>query len=154
HDHTQFEIFCYSNSVAYDHTTEKLKTYADTWRDITYLSDEQAANLIRQDKIDILVDFTGHIGGTRLMVFARKPAPIQITYIGYQGTTGMAAMDYRLTDDYSDPPGMTEHLHTERLLRLPRTFFCYLPAAIAPEITQLPALSRGYVTFGSFNNYA
>ena len=109
---------------------------------------------IRRDDIDILVDLTGHIsGGKRLMVFARKTAPIQVTYIGYQNTTGMQAMDYRLTDDYADPPGMTDALHTERLVRLPQTFFCYLPSSDAPPVAASPAKANGYITFGSVNNF-
>jgi protein O-GlcNAc transferase len=87
------------------------------------------------------------------LVFARKPAPIQVTYIGYQNTTGMQAMDYRLTDDYSDPPGQTDHWHTERLARLPVTFFCYQPSSNAPPVNPPPSEANGYVTFGSMNNF-
>jgi predicted O-linked N-acetylglucosamine transferase (SPINDLY family) len=152
HDHQRFEVFCYANVDQPDETTERLKGYADHWRDVAYLSDEQAAALIRQDAIDILIDLTGHIGGNRLLVFARKPAPIQVTYIGYQNTTGMQAMDYRLTDDWSDPPGTDAH-YTEKLVRLPRAFFCYQPSPDAPEVVPPPALDRGFVTFGSFNAF-
>ncbi len=112
------------------------------------------AERIAADGVDILVDLTGHLEGNRLLAFARKPAPIQVTYIGYQNTTGMVAMDYRLTDAWSDPPGMTELLHTERLVRLPRAFFCYQPSDEAPEVNELPALAAGRVTFGSFNKLA
>ncbi len=154
HDHAQFEVFCYSDVSHPDDTTRRLQGYADHWRDIVWQSDQQASDLVRRDQIDILVDLTGHIcGGKRLLAFARKPAPIQVTYIGYQNTTGMLAMDYRLTDDYADPPGTTDAFYTEKLVRLPRTFFCYLPSRDAPSVNSLPALANGYVTFGSINNF-
>ncbi len=140
HDHQRFEVFCYSNVITADETTQRLRGYADAWRDILRETDERATEMIRADQIDILVDLSGHIGGNRLMVFARKPAPVQVTYLGYQATTGMAAMDYRLTDDYSDPPGTTEAYYTEQLVRLPRAFFCYLPSEYAPPLAPLPAL--------------
>jgi predicted O-linked N-acetylglucosamine transferase (SPINDLY family) len=118
---------------------------------VSELSDAAAADLIRQDQIDILVDFGGHSGGNRLLIFALKPAPIQIGHFGYQGSTGLATMDYRITDAYSDPPGMTERYHTEQLLRLPEQLWCYPPPK-SPEVGPLPALRVGHVTFGSFNN--
>jgi predicted O-linked N-acetylglucosamine transferase (SPINDLY family) len=154
HDPAAAEIFCYANLDRGDQTTDRLKNYAQHWRPIAALSDEHVAQQIRADQIDILVDLSGHIAGNRLQVFAHKPAPVQVTYIGYQNTTGMAAMDYRLTDDWSDPPGTTDAFYTERLVRLPQSFFCYQPSADAPAVTPLPALERGYVTFGSFNNFA
>ncbi len=156
HDHGRFEVFCYSNAnrVNYDGATERLQQYADHWRDIANMSDLQASEIVRQDRIDILVDLAGHIGGGRLLVFARKPAPVQVTYIGYQNTTGMAAMDYRLTDAWSDPPGTTDDLYTERLVRLPRSFFCYQPLENAPDVTPSPVVENRVVTFGSFNNLA
>ena len=108
HDHAEFEIFCYSNSAADDSDaiTAEFQQAADCWRTVAGLSDEALADLVREDQIDILVDLAGHIGGNRLLAFARKPAPIQVTYLGYQNTTGMSAMDYRLTDVHADPPGM------------------------------------------------
>ena len=155
HDREQFEVTCYSDVAIEDETTQRLRGYADHWRTTVHDTNEQLAELVRQDQIDILVDLTGHIsGGKRMLMFARKPAPIQITYIGYQNTTGMQAMDYRLTDDWSDPPGTTESLHTESLVRLPTAFFCYLPSSDAALPTSLPAGRAGYVTFGSFNNFA
>ena len=154
HDHAQFEVFCYSNVERDDQTTARLRPFADHWREITHASDAQAAEMVRRDQIDILVDLAGHIGGTRLLLFAHKPAPIQVTYIGYQNTTGMAAMDYRLTDDWSDPPGTNDEFYTEKLVRLPVSFFCFQPSANAPPVNSLPALANGYVTFGSFNNFA
>jgi protein O-GlcNAc transferase len=154
HDHEQFEIFCYYDYRETDGVTTRLQATADHWRMVNGLSDEQVANLVRDDRIDILVDLTGHIGGNRLLVFARKPAPIQVTYIGYQNTTGMSAMDYRLTDERADPPGLTDPFYTERLVRLPKAFFCYRPDEAFGPITPLPALAAGHVTFGSFNLFA
>ena len=135
-----------------DEVTQRIRDAADHWRDVVHLTDQQVAEQVRDDKIDILVDLTGHIGGNRLLVFARKPAPIQVTYIGYQNTTGMSAMDYRLTDERADPPGLSDAYYTEKLVRLPRAFFCYQPADDAPPLTPLPAATSGQVTFGSFNN--
>jgi predicted O-linked N-acetylglucosamine transferase (SPINDLY family) len=153
HDHEQFEVFCYSSVFQPDATTERLKRVADHWREVTWKSDAEIARMVREDRIDILVDLSGHMGRTRLLVFARKPAPVQVTYIGYQNTTGMSAIAYRLTDERADPPGVTDALYTEKLVRLSRAFFCYQPFE-TPDLTPLPALERGYVTFGSFNNYA
>jgi predicted O-linked N-acetylglucosamine transferase (SPINDLY family) len=152
HDHGQFEIFCYSDARGADAATARLKAAADHWRDVRLQTDEQLARTVRDDAIDILVDLSGHIARNRLLTFARKPAPVQVTYIGYQNTTGMSAMDYRLTDERADPPGLTDPFYTERLVRLPRSFFCYRPAD-DPPVTELPAHLAGHVTFGSFNNY-
>jgi len=155
HDHAQFEVFCYSDVAREDATSARLRTYADHWRQTRMLTDAQVFDLVRGDRIDILVDLTGHIdGGRRMQLFARKAAPVQVTYIGYQNTTGMRAMDYRLTDVYSDPPGTTEALHTETLVRLPRSFFCYLPSPDAPPVNPLPASAAGHVTFGAINHFA
>ena len=154
HDHQQFEIFCYSDVDQPDDTTAALRGHADAWREIYGRTNEDVAEMVRADKIDVLVDLTGHIsGGERMLLFARKPAPIQVTYIGYQNSTGMRAMDYRLTDAYSDPPGQTDALHTERLERLPTTFFCYQPSTYAPPESSPPAEANGYVTFGSVNAF-
>jgi predicted O-linked N-acetylglucosamine transferase (SPINDLY family) len=153
HDHQQFELFCYSNGSRHDDANAHIQSCADHWREIGPLGDDEAAQLIRDDQIDLLVDLSGHIAGHRLLVFARKPAPVQVTYLGYQNTTGMQAMDYRLTDDWSDPPG-TDAFYTEKLVRLPEAFFCYRPSPDAPPVGELPALASGHVTFGSFNNFA
>ena len=128
HDHTQFEIVCYADMLQGDETTNRLRTYADESAD-RIAHRRQVCDLMRRDQIDILVDLTGHIGsGRRLLVFARKPAPVQVTYIGYQNTTGMRGMDYRLTDDYSDPPEPTEAWHTETLV--PTTADVFLLSAL------------------------
>ena len=154
HDHQQFEIFCYSNCPLSDETTRRFHASADHWREIFAANDQAVSEAIRRDSIDILVDLNGHINGNRLLVFARKPAPIQVTYIGYQNTTGMSAIDYRLTDDHADPPGTTDRYYTEKLVRLPRSFFCYRPDPTAPPTARLPALDRGLVTFGSFSQFS
>lgn len=154
HDRTAFEAICYSNVTRPDDVTERLRKLADGWREIRGLSNELAADLVRRDGIDILVDLAGHTAGNRLLVFARKPAPVQVTYLGYPGTSGLSAMDYRLTDDWLDPPGPTDALHTETLVRLPGGSLCFLPPQSAPAVRALPALTPGHVTFASFNNAA
>ena len=153
HDHAQFEVFCYSDVAAPDAVTDRLRPLADHWRPTVGLSDLELAEQVKRDQIDILVDLTGHIAGNRLLAFARKPAPTQVTYLGYQNTTGMSAMDYRLTDAWSDPPGKTDEHYTERLVRLPRAFFCYRPHDDAPPVSELPARTAGRITFGSFNSF-
>ncbi|MGA3068122.1 MAG: tetratricopeptide repeat protein [Tepidisphaeraceae bacterium] len=151
HDPNQVEVFAYADSLQTDAVTARLQKLVPQWRNITGLSDQNVAEMIRTDRIDILVDLAGHTAGNRLLVFARKPAPIQITYLGYPDTTGLSTMDYRLTDLHADPPGMTEPYYIERLLRLPRSFLCYRPPSDAPEVSPLPAQSKGFITFGSFN---
>jgi predicted O-linked N-acetylglucosamine transferase (SPINDLY family) len=153
HERAEIETYCYYNNSVADEVTRRLRSLAHNWRDIGEHSDEAAAELIRRDDIDILVDLAGHSAGNRLGVFARKPAPIQVTYLGYPATSGLRRMDYRLTDHYADRPVDADRYYTERLLRLPDSLWCYRPAANMPEISSLPALTSGYVTFGSFNNF-
>jgi len=152
HDHGPFEIFCYGDVQHADEMTGRLRSACDVWRDIRGGSDEQVAELIRQDRIDVLVDLSLHTGGNRLLVFARKPAPVQVTYLAYCGTSGLETMDYRLTDPYLDPPGMDESAYSEKSVRL-RTYWCYEPCIAEIEVGQPPALASGRVTFGCFNNY-
>jgi protein O-GlcNAc transferase len=131
-----------------------LKKEFDHWRDIRRLDDDAAADLIEADQIDILVDLAGHTGGNRLLVFARKPAPVQVTWLGYPGTTGMKAMDYRISDNFAEPVGMTENLNVETLWRLPQIFCCYQGHESNPAvIDHPPADDNGYITFGCFNNF-
>jgi protein O-GlcNAc transferase len=151
HNSQEVEIFCYQNGRACDAVTRRLQASAQHWRQIGSLSDSSVAQIIREDRIDILVDLSGHTSGNRLLVFAEKPAPIQGTYLGYPDTTGMETIDYRFTDAYADPPQTTDALHSEKLIRLPRTFACYRPPDDAPPPAPSPAISRGFVTFGSFN---
>jgi predicted O-linked N-acetylglucosamine transferase (SPINDLY family) len=152
HERALCEITCYSNAPIPEASRE---LYGHTWRDISGLDDAQAAGLIKRDAIDILVDLSGHTRGNRLLVFARKPAPLQLTFLGYLNSTGMRAMDYRLTDAYGDPPGASEGHYRERLLRMPHSLWCYrAPADVLPEAGELPAMRKGYVTFASMNNVA
>ena len=151
HDRSGFEVFCYRSGRIVDEVTERLARHADQWREIADLDDAQAAELIRGDRIDVLIDLSGHLRDNRLMVFARKPAPIQLTYLAYPNTTGMAAMDYRITDAVCDPPGMTERYYRETLIRLPRCMWCYRPHADMPAVSACPAQETGSVTFASMN---
>ncbi|HEY5512095.1 MAG TPA: tetratricopeptide repeat protein, partial [Geomonas sp.] len=154
HDRSRFLIFCYSNVSVPDAASARFEALAGRYTNIAGVPDQDAAALIRRDRIDILVDLSGHTAGNRLALFARKPAPVQVTWLGYPQTTGLAAMDYRITDAITDPPGESERFHSERLLRLPGNFSCFAPPEEAPPVGELPALSRGAVTFGSFNNPA
>lgn len=152
HDSATVEVFCYADVKKPDEVTERLRGLASGWRDTRQLSDEQLTTIVRSDKIDILVDLAGHTNDNRLGMFAHCGAPIQATYLGYPNTSGLASMDYRLTDAWTDPPGFTDSFNTETLVRLPRGFLCYQPDDCAPDPAPPPALANGYVTFGSFNN--
>jgi protein O-GlcNAc transferase len=152
HERRHFQVYCYYNARQIDATTERLRGLADHWRDIAHLSDAEVTALIGQDGIDILVDLAGHMAHNRLPLFARKPAPLQVTYLGYPDTTGLATIDYRLTDALTDPPGASERFHTEALVRLPQGFLTYQPSLESPPINALPALGDDHITFGSFNN--
>lgn len=154
HDRRRCEIFCYANVRSPDRFTARLRGLAEHWRDIALLDDEAAAALIRRDGLDLLIDLAGHTAHHRLLVFARRPAPVQATWIGYPNTTGLDAIDYRLTDAVSDPAGETERFHSEKLVRLPATFSVYRPDDHAPPVNALPATTPGAVTFGCFNNFA
>lgn len=154
HDPDAVEVHCYADAARADRVTERLRRLPVQWHDIAGTSDAQVAELVRAHRIDILVDLAGHTAGNRLLAFARRPAPVQMTWIGYPNTTGMRAMDYRLTDADADPEGAAERLHTEALLRLPRGFLCYRPPAESPAVGPLPCLATGRVTYASFNNHA
>jgi predicted O-linked N-acetylglucosamine transferase (SPINDLY family) len=153
HDHSDFEIFCYASQYVSDRITQRCRASADVWRNVFGLSDEQLTNVIRQDRIDILVDLTMHMANNRLLVFARKPAPVQVTYLAYCGTTGLRTMDYRLTDPYLDAQGQTQGFYSEQSVWLPETYWCYLPVDDTPPVSGLPALLAGHVTFGCLNNF-
>ena len=154
YDPARHETFAYSNGTARDAVTERLKARFGHWREIVGIDDEAVAGLIESDRIDILVDLSGHTAGHRLLVFARKPAPIEITWIGYPATTGLTSIDYRLTDSVYDPPGVTDRQHTERLWRLPGVSLCYQPYRPAPEVAERPPCARaGYMTFGCLNRF-
>jgi predicted O-linked N-acetylglucosamine transferase (SPINDLY family) len=154
HDHERVEVFCYADVPDPDTTTARLRAHADVWRSLVGLSDSQAASVIRQDDIDILVDLAGHTGGNRLLVFARKPAPIQASYLGYLGTTGLPAIDYYLSDAHADSPGVADAYYSEELIRLPECAFCYRPGPAPAVDPELPAHRSGQLVFGCLNNPA
>ena len=148
---SQFEVFCYHNSATYDTTTQALEGLVDNWACCLALDDVQLFQQIQKDHIDILIDLSGHSAGNRLAMFAMKPAPLQMTWIGYAGTTGLAAMDYRITDALMDPPGIAEFQHTEKLLRL-QAAASFTPHPKSPGVNELPSLSAGVFTFAALNN--
>jgi len=154
HDHAKFEIYCYTDLTVPDRLTEQFRSLVHFWKPTAGFSDAQLADLIRADAIDILVDLTMHMNDSRLMAFARRPAPVQLTYLAYCSTTGLETMDYRLSDPHLDPAGIDESLYTEKTIRLPRTYWCYPEPENAPEVGPLPASSEGHITFGCFNNYS
>lgn len=151
HNRASFEILCYSDVSRPDAHTHRLRGLADTWRQTIGMPDQALERLIVDDRIDILVDLAGHFAQNRLTLFARRPAPVQVAW-GYPDTVGFAAMGYRITDVHSDPPGVTERFHTERLVRLPHCAGCYRPLADAPEVGPLPVVREGRLTFGCLNN--
>ena len=153
HDAVHFETVCYYGHAQEDEVTATLKRHAKRWCPTLGLGDRDLAELIRRDGIDILVDLAGHTALNRLPVFALKPAPVQASWAGYTGTTGMTEIDYLITDRWENPPG-SEAYATEKLARLPEGYVCYAPPDDAPEVGPLPAQASGVVTFGCFNNLA
>jgi len=154
HDHQRVHVTCYSDVLNPDAFTRRLQECASDWRAIGGLSDEDTAGVIRDDQIDVLIDLSGHTAGNRLAVFARQPAPVQISYLGYPATSGLPTIRYRITDKIADPPGKTDAFYAEELVRLPNIVACYAPPSDAPPVAPAPAVARGYVTFGSFTNLA
>jgi predicted O-linked N-acetylglucosamine transferase (SPINDLY family) len=153
HNHKAFEIVAYSSVRRSDAITDRLRSYVDVWENITGLTDAEAAAKIRADRIDVLVDLSLHMAQNRMLLFARKPAPVQATWLGYVGTTGLSTMDYRLSDPHLDPPGQGDESYVEKTLRLPHSFWCYQAPDASPDVNELPALSNGCVTFGCLNNF-
>ncbi len=154
HDHASFEIFCYSCVRTPDLVTARIRSCADAWREIATLADQPAAELIRADGIDILVDLTMHMGGNRLPLFALKPAPVQVSYLASCNTTGLHEVDYRISDPYIESDESDWNYYTETIFRLPRTTWCYEPCAPMPEVSPLPAARTGLVSFVCRNNFA
>lgn len=151
HDKARVQVVCYMQSRTEDEYTRRLMGYGHQWVRTHNLDDDQLVARIRSDRIHILIDCLGHTQNTRLKALARKPAPVLMSYLGYLGSTGLPAMDYRLTDAWMDPPGLTEEQHTENLLRVPGGSVAYFPHMNSPDVNELPAKARGYVTFGSLN---
>ncbi|WP_109117104.1 tetratricopeptide repeat protein [Azospirillum sp. TSO22-1] len=154
HDRGRVEVFCYANVTRPDGLTARLQGLADHWRNIVGRSDAEAADMVRADGIDALIDLSGHTGGQRLGIFAGRAAPVQATWLGYPNSSGLPAMDLRFTDALTDPPGAADALHAERLVRIDGGFLCYQPPAAAPDEGEPPRLDAGHPTFGSFNNLA
>jgi protein O-GlcNAc transferase len=153
HDHRQFEIFCYSSADNPSHLTERIRGYADVFRDVGTLDDAALAELIRRDGIDVLVDLTMHMTGSRLLAFARRAAPVQVCWLAYPGTTGLETMDFRLSDPFLDPLDANTEVYSEETIRLPESFWCYDPLTDAVEVSPLPALTTGTITFGCLNHF-
>jgi len=155
HDRQRFKIICYQCGPEQDGTTQRLRSLVEQWQDITDLDDAAAYNLIVQDGVTILVDLAGHTAWNRLPLLALRPAPLQMTWIGYPHSTGLTQIDYRLTDAVADPPSAAESLHSEYPARLPGCFLCYSPPDEAPQpVSNPPAMESGILTFGCFNNLA
>ena len=151
HNRVAVEVFCYSNDTKIDHMTERFRAAADHWRTIADLSDDDASALIAADRIDILVDLSGHTGRNRLPLFALRAAPVQASWLGYPGTTGLRAIDYLIMDEYA-VLSREEGYYAEAIVRLPYGRFCYSPPDYAPPPVDPPLMRRNAVTFGSFNN--
>ncbi len=149
-DHPQLSLYAYYNHAVEDAVSQRLKLHLTHWRAIAVLSDEALTQKIQEDGIDILIDLSGHTALNRLPGFAHKPAPLQVSWIGYPGTTGLKAMDYYLADRFFLPPGQFDDQFTEKLVHMPAVA-TFLPFDDAPPVNALPALDNGYVTFGSFN---
>jgi predicted O-linked N-acetylglucosamine transferase (SPINDLY family) len=162
HDHDAVEVYAYSDTESEDASTERLKGYCDHWRNTVGLSHADVDELVRADQIDVLVDLMLHMGSNRMLTFARKPAPVQVTWLGYPGTTGLTTVDYRLTDPYLDPidsdvggipAGPNDRFFSEKSIRLPHNFWIYDPLTDVPPVGDLPAIRNGFVTFGCLNTF-
>ena len=156
HQWSQFESVCYMTGARADDVTQEIRSLVGRWFDASKLSSSELADAIHRDGVDILVDLLGHAGSSDLAVFAQRPAPVQVTWLGYLATTGLTRMHYRLCDRVTDPPGIAERHHTEKLVRLPHSQWCYRPyrerELSATHATEPPCVRNGFVTFGSFNH--
>jgi predicted O-linked N-acetylglucosamine transferase (SPINDLY family) len=150
HDKTAFDIFCYSDAIRPDEISEKVRQLSTSWKDISHVSDDQVVDLIKSDKINLLVDLSGHTAHNRLLVFAKKPAPIQVSYLGYPNTTGISAIDYYLSDNMVDPMGH-DRFYAEKLFRLENCFCAFMPYDNTLPVNELPAQKTGHITFGSLH---
>jgi predicted O-linked N-acetylglucosamine transferase (SPINDLY family) len=153
HDHENFEIHAFDVSTApEDATTARLRTHCDHWHRLGKLNDDDTSEVIRRHEIDILVDLSGHTAHNRLLVFARRSAPVQVTWFGYMNTTGLSSIDYRLTDAWLDPPGESDAFYTETLFRLP-TAACFQPDSDSPDVSSAPVVRNGFFTLASLNQW-
>jgi len=152
-DRTNFEYFIYNASTRSDDLTDFFRSKVDRWTPINQLTDEQAAQQITADRIDILIDLSLHTAGGRLEVFSYRPAPLAGTFAGYPGTTGLPQIDFRLSDPYLDPPGQTDSFYVEQTIRLTDSFWCYRPAEDSPAVNSLPALANGFITIGYLGSF-
>ena len=150
-DRSNFEVFVFDSSPVMDNISHHIRQMVDGWVRVVGAGDERVAELVRDHRIDILVDLAGHTADSRVDVFARHPAPVQVAYLGYPNTTGLSEIDYRLTDAIADPPGVSDRYHVERLVRLPGGFLCFRPPVPHPTVGPVPAGADGPITFASFN---
>ncbi len=153
HDRSRFELFCYSAATGGDELTDFFRGHADHWFETATISDLQLAKQIFADRIDILVDLAGHTGRNRLLTFARRPAPVQVTAGGHYDTTGLETIDYLIADHFHAPPG-ADRFFSETLIRMPHDYVCYDPPPYSPAVAVPPVLNREYITFGCYNNLA
>jgi protein O-GlcNAc transferase len=151
HDAAQFEVHAFSGVARPDAVTQRLRERVARWHDVAALDDAAFAERVRAERVDILVDLSGHTRGNRLLAFAREPAPVQLTWLGYPGTTGMAAMHGRITDALTDPAPQADERYVERLHRLPGSLWCFEPDARMPAVAPPPCAASGVLTFGSMN---
>jgi protein O-GlcNAc transferase len=154
HDRAVCEAYCYSVHDAADRFTRRMAEHADRWRNVALLPASEVADIIHRDGIDLLVDLSGYGGIPTFDVMAHRPAPVQASWLGYLSTSGLTRIDYRITDAYADPPGVAERFHTEKLLRLPHSQWCYREVVPTAPPAAPPCLRNGFVTFGAFNQSA
>jgi predicted O-linked N-acetylglucosamine transferase (SPINDLY family) len=154
HHRNRVEIFCYYNNPRADDVTTRIRSHAEGWREVFAMADDVLAELILDDAIDVLVDLSGHTGLHRLPVFGRRPAPVQATWLGYLNTTGLDTIDYRITDSHASPEGLFDAYHSERLVRLPDSQWCYRPPSNCPDVCFPPSANGGPFTFAAFSNLA
>ena len=150
-DRAAFEVFCYQTGAEADEHTARFRALADHWHDVSSLADDEFAALVRSHEIDVLVDLAGLTSGNRVLALARRPAPVQVSYLGYLATTGVKAIDYRITDALADPPGTSDAWYTEKLVRLPRSFWSFAPSERMPEPLARAETDAAPIVFGSFN---
>jgi predicted O-linked N-acetylglucosamine transferase (SPINDLY family) len=152
HNRDSVEVFCYGHDLENDAVAAFVRDNCDHWRNISSMNDESCAELVRDDAIDILIDLSLHTAKNHLRLFACKPAPVQVTYLGYCSTTGLPEMDYRLSDHFLDPPGTDMSFYSEETVHLEPSYWCYMPPAAIPYDPDPPVIASGVFTFGCLNN--